>query len=64
MRDGIGAEDDVDVVKILEQALTVALRDAAADGYDTSTGWAQEDFCKRSTGRTGAYLQPRGRSTS
>lgn len=41
VRDGIGAEDDVDVVKILEQALTVALRDAAADGYDTSTGWGR-----------------------
>lgn len=47
VRDGIGAEDDVDVVKILKQTLTVALRDAAADGYDTSTGWGRRQTFAR-----------------
>ena len=36
VRDVVRAEDDVDVRQLLEQALAVALADAAADGDEQS----------------------------
>ena len=65
MCDGMRAKDDIDVIDVGEQALSITLRDTAAHGNHTLCPKAKAaGFCRNCTDRTGEYRRPHAHSMS